>query len=159
MKKPRWFGPCPPYGSVGSLAISCFVSLKLWLIAYVDVRITEKTWNYVRTAEQRWANTHGVSQSALAKGSSRVWRLYTPRRSTASAVCQSKGRSLLGQHNVPAVSGHIQSNWAQGRLQSFRVAGHILPRLANKGVGVRIACSSCRAFAYIHDTEVHRCEL
>ena len=158
MKKPRWFGPCPPYGSVGSLAISCFVSLKLWLIAYVDVRITEKTWNYVRTAEQRWANTHGVSQSALAKGSSRVWRLYTPRRSTASAVCQSKGRSLLGQHNVPAVSGHIQSNWAQGREQSFRSQDIYYP-FGQQGCRRAIACSACRAFPYIHDTEVHRCEL
>ena len=158
MKKPRWFGPCPPYGSVGSLAISCFVSLKLWLIAYVDVRITEKTWNYVRTAEQRWANTHGVSQSALAKGSSRVWRLYTPRRSTASAVCQSKGRSLLGQHNVPAVLRHIQSNWSQGRLKSFRSQDVHYP-FGKQGCGRTLACSSCRAFAYIHNTEVNRCEL
>ena len=157
MKKPRWFGPCPPYGSVGSLAISCFVSLKLWLIAYVDVRITEKTWNYVRTAEQRWANTHGVSQSALAKGSSRVWRLYTPRRSTASAVCQSKGRSLLGQHNVPAILRHIQSNWAQGRLQSFG-SQDIHNAFGQQGSWRAIACSACRAFPYIHDTEVHRCE-
>ena len=158
MKKPRWFGPCPPYGSVGSLAISCFVSLKLWLIAYVDVRITEKTWNYVRTAEQRWANTHGVSQSALAKGSSRVWRLYTPRRSTASAVCQSKGRSLLGQHNVPAILRHIQSNWAQGRLKSLG-SQDIHNAFCQQGSWRAIACSACRAFQYIHDTEVHRCEL
>ena len=158
MKKPRWFGPCPPYGSVGSLAISCFVSLKLWLIAYVDVRITEKTWNYVRTAEQRWANTHGVSQSALAKGSSRVWRLYTPRRSTASAVCQSKGRSLLGQHNVPAILRHIQSNWAQGRLKSFGKT-HLYHPFGQQGCRRTLACSSCRTFPYIHDTEIHRCEL
>jgi len=158
MKKPRWFGPCPPYGSVGSLAISCFVSLKLWLIAYVDVRITEKTWNYVRTAEQKWANTHGVSQSALAKGSSRVWRLYTPRRSTASAVCQSKGRSLLGQHNVPADSGHIQSYWPQGCVQSFRSQNIYYP-FGQQGCRRALACSSCRAFAYIHNTEVYRCEL
>jgi hypothetical protein len=41
----------------------------------------------------------------------------TPSRSKASAICQSKGRSLLSQHNVPAVSGHIQSNWSQGCLK------------------------------------------
>jgi integrase/recombinase XerD len=44
-------------------------------------------------------------------------RLADPQR---PAVCQSKGRSFFGQHNVPAVLGHIQSNWPQGRLKSFR---------------------------------------
>ena len=158
MKKPRWFGPCPPYGSVGSPVISCFVSLKLWLIAYVDVRITEKNWRYVRTAEQKWANTHGVAQSALAKGSPRVWLLYTPHRSTASAVCQSKGRSFLGQHNVPGSFGHIQSNWAQGRVQSFR-SQDIYHPFGQQGCRRALACCSCRTLPYIHDTKIHRCEL
>ena len=82
-------------------------------------------------------------------------RLADPQR---PAVCQSKGRSLLGQHNVPAVLGHIQSNWPQGRLKSFRPQDIYYP-FGKQGCRRAIACSACRAFTYIHNTEVHRCEL
>jgi integrase len=82
-------------------------------------------------------------------------RLADPKR---PLVCQSKGRSLLSQHNVPAVSGHIQSNWSQGCLKSFRSQDIYYP-FGQQGCRRTLACSSCRPFAYIHDTEVHRCEL
>ena len=94
----------------------------------------------------------------LRKALREYGRLHTPRRSTASAVCQSKGRSLLSQHNVPAVLGHIQSNWPQGRIKSFRPQDIYYP-FGQQGCRRAIACSACRAFAYIHNTEVHRCEL
>ena len=36
---------------------------------------------------------------------------------------------------------------------------HLYHPFGKQGCGRTLACSSCRAFAYIHNTEVHRCEL
>ena len=64
----------------------------------------------------------------------------------------------MKEHNVPAVSGHIQSNWPQGRLQSLRPQD-IHYAFGQQGCRRALAGSACRTFPYIHNTEVHRCEL
>ena len=82
-------------------------------------------------------------------------RLADPQR---PLFASQKGGHFSANTMCQLFSGHIQSNWAQGREQSFRSQDIYYP-FGQQGCRRTLACSSCRAFAYIHDTEIHRCEL
>ena len=65
-----------------------------------------------------------------------------------------KGWTLLCQHHVSAVLGHLQSRWAQGRLKPFGKA-HLHYQIGQQGRRSAFACRVSRAFAYLDHAEVH----
>ena len=70
-----------------------------------------------------------------------------------------KGGHFSANTMCQLFSGHIQSNWPQGCVQSFRSQTHLYYPFGQQGCRCTLAGSACRTFPYIHNTEVHRCEL
>ena len=82
-------------------------------------------------------------------------RLADPQR---PLFASQKGGHFSANTMCQLILRHIQSNWAQGRLQSFRSQDVHYP-FGKQGSWCTLAGSACRPFPYIHDTEIHRCEL